>query len=98
MTLGEKNNKAWVFSELSWERRASVDSHAEAMTEKLRILQYPSVNCMPGTTLCDPMFKKTGHTTPGVLCVAGLQREPAVLQGGLGKPGSCNLLQLNVYS
>lgn len=53
---------------------------------------------MPGTVLCDPMFKKTGHTTPDVLYVARLQGESAVLQGGLGKLGSYNLLQLSVYS
>ena len=46
---------------------------------------------MPGTVLCDPTFKKTGHTTPGVLCVAGLQKESAVLQSGLGKLGSCSV-------
>ena len=68
------------------------------MTEKLRIIQYPSVNCMPGTVLCDPKFKKTGHMTPDVLYVAGLHGESAVLQGGLGKLGSYNLLQLSVYS
>ena len=68
------------------------------MTEKLRIIQYLSVNCMPGTVLCDPTFKKTGHTTPGVLCVAGLQRESAVLQSGLGKLGSCSVQFSSVQS